>query len=297
MTSIAAEPAAVRRGRRPTTVAALVIVLAVLAACSNDKDPAPDSSPSGSSTTSARSGYVVLGDSFSAGSGAPPYDVSEVCLVSSDGYPATVADLDVSLDPPKVRACGGAAVDQVLHPWSLLNQPAQLSDEPDPRVGLVTLTVGGNDAALLPQILACATTGCAGVSDSAATTDVVMALADELVDGLYPAMRAAYPKARLVHVGYPRLTSTADGATCPWLAPGEVAEPGRLVDVVNASLRDAAQRFGEVEFVDVGSAFAGHELCTATPWVHGVDAGPSALHPTVEGYVAIGKAIAAALGS
>ena len=39
---------------------------------------------------------------------------------------------------------------------------------------------------------------------------------------------------------------------------------------------------------------AGHELCTASPWIKGI-AEPGQAHPTAEGQVAIERAVAAAL--
>jgi lysophospholipase L1-like esterase len=284
MTNIAADPARARRAR--LIVVVLLLVLGLVAACGG-KDKGSDAKTPPTAAAAAPAGYVVVGDSFSAGSGTPPYDISEPCFASSHGYPATVAELDADLTAPVVRACGGATVAQVL--------ATQLPAQPDPSVGLVTFTIGGNDAGTPAMILACATGDCVGQADGPVLAAAVEKLGNDLVDQLYPALRAAYPKAHLVQIGYPRLTSTAEGAACPWLDAKEQPEPGRITDTLNLALHRAADRFGHVEFVDVGSLFAGHELCTELPYVLGAEAGVGALHPTERGYVEIGRAVAAAI--
>jgi lysophospholipase L1-like esterase len=272
--------------RHGSRLAALVAVAALVVAACGGHDSTAKRPASSTKVAAHPKGYVVLGDSYSAGSGTPPYDVDQACFASSKGYPLTVSAV-VGTKAPQVRACGGAVVAQLA---------AQIPTEPDPDVGLVTFTIGGNDVLLGPAVAACATADCAGVSSSPDARAALTRLEGSLVDQVYPALRAAYPKARLVQVGYPRITARSGGAACPWLASDEVLEPEHMVDALNAGLRAAVDRSGgTVAFADVSSALDGHELCTATPWVFGIDVGPSSLHPTVEGYAALGHAIAAAL--
>jgi lysophospholipase L1-like esterase len=280
-------------------VAVLLLAVLVLAgACAKKAavNPLKPTTTTTSTTLVPRpSGYVALGDSYAAGGGAPPYDVSAECAVSSKGYPYTLAADDPALHLVTVRACGGAKTDDLLAPFATHSQPAQIPTKPNDTVGLVTFTIGGNDTSLPVVIAACATLDCADLKGAAAAKAQLAALTDKLVDKVYPALRKAYPKARLVHVGYPYLTSTRLNETCPWLAPNEETIPNKVIDAVDAAISSAAGRSGDVEYVDVRTAFRGHELCSDHPWANDVTAGLSALHPNAAGYVALGKVIATAL--
>ena len=277
------------RGKRLVGVVTAVLLLA--AACGDDDtEPEPDA-------TGEPAGYVALGDSFSAGGGAPPYEGP--CARSENGWPHIVeGELDL-VDSVDVRACGGATVDLLLGTGSNGAATAQVPDEPDEDVALVTLTIGGNDAAVITAIAACAALDCSPFVGSQELTDALDQLTDRLVEDVYPALRAAYPNARLVHVGYARLTPAAgeDIQACPWLAGPARDAPEQIIAALNDALRDATAQVPELEvaFLDVTDALAGHELCTFLPWVHSLSDGLEALHPDADGYKAIGRAIAGSI--
>jgi lysophospholipase L1-like esterase len=288
------------RGRRTFVVAALALVM-VAAACSPKhapRSPLAQTGGTGPTTTAVArpSRFLALGDSYTSGGGAAPYDVSAVCVVSSQSWPFVLARLDPALHLIADKACGGAKIAQVLQPWPERGQAAQIPGQPDPTVGLVAFTIGGNDVNLAQAIGACATMDCSGVAASQSAKTYLANLTNTLVDQLYPALRRAYPKARLVHVGYPLLTSTKLGQTCPWLSADEQTAPNDIVSAVDRAIQQATVESGQVEYLDVRSAFEGHELCTAQPWAYDVTAGPPALHPNAAGYQALGQAIATGLG-
>ena len=279
---------------RRTGAAAVLAVALVLGACAPRHaatNPLKGRSSGPTTTKVARpSGFVALGDSYTAGGGAAPYDVSVACDVSSQSWVNVLPRLEPQLHLVQNRACGGAKTDQLLQAWPDRQQPAQIPSTPDDTVGLVAFTIGGNDLQLAQVIGSCATTDCAGVSSTATARGYLSTFTTHLVQDIYPALRKAYPKARLVHVGYPLITSEQPGQTCSWLSPEEVGEPNAIVEAVDQAIKDAAARSGQVEYVDVTHAFAGHEMCTQDPWV--LDASdPGALHPNASGYIALAAAI------
>jgi lysophospholipase L1-like esterase len=286
--------------RSPRTLAAALLALALVAgACSKkaDDNGGKDDKADVTSTTLVPRppGYVALGDSYAAGGGAPPYDANPACAVSSHGYPQALDAADDQVTLVEDRACGGAQTDQLVNPWVAKGLPAQIATTPDPDIGLVTLSIGGNDTHLISVIAACARLDCSGLLKSDQADANLVALTETLTSRVYPALRKAYPKARLVQVGYALPTSTRLGRTCGWLAPDEETVPNELVKAVNGAIHDATRQSGQVEFLDVSGAFKGHELCSDVPWVHPIDSGVDALHPTVAGYAALGQAIAKAL--
>lgn len=126
----------------------------------------------------------------------------------------------------------------------------------------------------------------------------------------------AAPEARVVVVGYPPLmpsvdtgctgTVTIDGRPEPavewFVAPADVRRGRRLISDLNAALREAAEAAGAT-YVGPGSRFAGHEVCSPDPWIHGVnldeDAFPlwSTFHPTNRGGAEVAGALTTALGA
>ena len=277
--------------RRSPIVAILAALLLLAAACTDDDSAEPDAQPTD---------YAALGDSFASGGGAPPYDVKPVaCARSKRGWPFVFDEASDLVDDVEMRACGGAKIDQLFGLFEKGDEYAQIPHEPDDDVGLVTLSIGGNDVGLGPAIAACATLDCSGVASSPQFTAALAGITKRLVEEVYPALRTAYPRAKLVHVGYPRATPAAGEPVqdCPWLVGPVRTAPEAIVAAVNGALQAATQQAAplDVTFVDVTDALAGHELCTFSPWVHPLSDGPAMLHATADGYKAIGRVVAAAL--
>ncbi|HJR24559.1 MAG TPA: SGNH/GDSL hydrolase family protein [Acidimicrobiales bacterium] len=253
--------------------APLVVAAVLLGACGvpGGEEPQPPT-------------YAALGDSFSSGEGAGGYDAAPAdCRRSRQAWPRL---LDAGVE---LRACSGARTEHLTGPWPSRGLPPQIPTEPDPAVALVTLTIGGNEAGFGDILEACVVSACPSPSDLDLT-----ALADALVDTVYPALEAAYPNARIVHVGYPRLTPPPGDpvGACFWLPPSDQAAAAGFVDAINGAIEAAvAASATDVGYLDVTSALADHELCTPSPWVTLV----GRAHPTAAGQQALRQAVAAAL--
>jgi lysophospholipase L1-like esterase len=268
-------------------LAAIVAVTSVLAACGGDDDAAE---PDRSAVV-----YVALGDSFSSGEGAPPYEPARgACNVSDLAWPrrlyADVAGF-VSVDQ---RACAGAKTQHLTGPWDKRGLPAQIPDEPDDTVTLVTLTIGGNDVGFGDIVGTCVLAQCPAPDE-----DALAALTTTLSTSVYPALQAAYPKARLAHVGYPRLTPAPGKPIegCDWLDEADQTRAATIITALDDAIEAAtAQTDGAVEYVDVTEALAGHELCTAASWLNPIGLGAGHAHPTSAGQRGIEEAVAGGLG-
>lgn len=225
----------------------------------------------------ATGAYAALGDSYSAGVGAPPYDpASGSCDRSSMGYPALWA---AARSPSSFAfvACSGATTGSVL-----AGQLGPLNRS----TSLVTITVGGNDVGFVPVVSTCtvASTSVCSTAVNAARALATTVLPAQLA-ATYLAVRLRAPHARLVVLGYPHLFET--GATCA--AAGAPSQANRVTinagaDTLNAVLAARASAAGGT-FVDVVGRFAGHGVCSTSPWINapGADLGGS-YHPNATGY-------------
>jgi lysophospholipase L1-like esterase len=252
--------------------------------------------------------YVSLGDSYSSGEGAPPYldDARDPksCQRSEHSWTARLAD-----DAPRVRsyvqrACSSATTAYLTGPWTARHLPAQIPTAPDPKVTLVTLTIGGNDMGFGGLVTECYVLDCSGVPTSGLFALGLQQLSNRLGTTLYPALRRAYPNAQIVHVGYPRLTPAAGTKVtgCPWLTTGEQAAAERMVTLIDATLRAAARRSetaggANVAYLDLTNALRGHELCSGSSWLRPVTlGGAAAAHPTAAGQKAMERVVLRDLG-
>ncbi|RLP89042.1 SGNH/GDSL hydrolase family protein [Micromonospora sp. BL4] len=216
--------------------------------------------------------YVALGDSYSSGVGAGPYDWS-TCLRSQKSYaPLWAAAHGVtSFSFP---ACGGAVTADVLN-----NQVNALSSA----TTLVTITIGGNDAGFVDVITSCrfgSTSSCTNAVNTAkafATSTLPGRL-----DATYAAIRNRAPNARLIVLGYPRLFETT---SCGWLAMSTYKRTilNEAADVL-ASVISARATAAGATFADTRPYFAGHGVCAGDPWINDVSGLIEAYHPDSDGY-------------
>jgi lysophospholipase L1-like esterase len=243
--------------------AALAITLAGIVAGAGIPSPAQ----------AAATSYAALGDSYSSGVGAGPYDDSG-CRRSERSYPALWAAAH-DVDAFQFVACGGAATADVL-----TDQVPAL----DATTSLVTVTVGGNDAGFGDVLTTCqlgSDAECAAVVEQSRTF-----ISTELparLDGTYAAIRAQAPDARLVVLGYPRLFEVSD--SCGLLGMSSykrtiLNEGADLLNEVTAGRAAAAS----ADFVDVRETFDGHGVCADSPWITDVTALTAAFHPNAEGH-------------
>jgi lysophospholipase L1-like esterase len=277
---------------RPLRVAAvLAVALLALAACGggDDSDTSRATTPKGGKLV-----YAALGDSYSSGAGAPPYDLDSLaCERSPDAWPRLLGSDSPRIRSVDHRACAGAEVAQLLEPWAARAQAAQIAADPELSVGLVTLTAGGNDAKFGQMMASCYLGDCPSPTDPAFAARLAT-LAVTLDRQVYPALRHAYPNALIVHVGYPQLVA-AHGAPvgCDWLSPADQAAAPVLIEAINSTVRSAAEQAG-ITYVDISGVLAGHELCSADPWIQPATA-KDPLHPSKPAQEAIERAVATAL--
>lgn len=280
---------------RRALVVGLALLLAATAACSGGGQE--DGGPT--TTRPEPFVYVALGDSYSAGDGAAPYDPEpERCRRSAAAWPRRLATDSRQIASIRQLACSGARITHVVDGWPSRGLRAQVPDEPDPTVTLVTITVGGNDIGFGDIVASCFVYRCPK-PDSAEVVAQLDALRDSLEDDLWPALAAAYPNARLVHVGYPRLTPPNGTAPqgCLWLSGGDQTAAAGIVDALNQVIWEVAEEHDAL-YLDVADAFEGHEMCTDRPWVNGVSIGRDSgnAHPNAAGQAALEREVARLLG-
>lgn len=247
-----------RKGRLVGIVAAIPLALGALVGVA---------SPAAAATAPIK--YVAIGDSYTAGQGGgTPLDA---CLHTTGGYPVHVHNL-AAYDLKAFPACVGATTTDV--------RTRQLAGAPDLSVGLVTLTVGGNDLGFsdLGRVCAVDQAGCAAILT--VTPTEAATLFNNLVK-TYWAAKAKYPLAKIVVLSYPRLFKS--GFSAPGLPVAFSTAVNAGGDVVHQVIV-AAAKVSPVTFVDVRDEFRGHEIGTAQPWIN-FSADPLfTLHPNATGY-------------
>jgi lysophospholipase L1-like esterase len=217
--------------------------------------------------------YAALGDSYSSGTGAGPYD-SSGCERSQKAY-APLWSAANGVTSFRFVACSGAVTADVRN-----NQLSVL----DATVNRVTITIGGNDAGFASVL-----TTCQLGSDSACATAVNNGKSfatNQLparLDQTYAAIRGRAPNAQLIVLGYPRIfeLSSSCGLFGMSLYKRTVINQG--ADHLASVIAGRAGAAGAT-YVDVRSAFAGHGVCASSPWLNGLTLNSSAYHPNANGY-------------
>ncbi|WAL74652.1 SGNH/GDSL hydrolase family protein [Kitasatospora sp. YST-16] len=241
--------------------------LTLLAAVGVSAAPADAVTPAYNSATK----YVAMGDSFSAGVGAPFGDPT--CGRSPLGYPTLWAQ-DHGITSFTDVSCGGAVTEDVL-----ANQVSALSAD----TNVVTITIGGNDTAWGEKVLTCMNSG-----DAACTAAVDQAVADMAplaakLDATYTAIRQAAPNATVYVLGYPLLFEETSSCSV-WIAPNQFQrkELNRFAKALDQTIAGRAANAG-FTFVDAQPTFAGHAVCSSQAWLYPI-ANLTPLHPTPDGY-------------
>ncbi|WP_333772523.1 SGNH/GDSL hydrolase family protein [Streptomyces sp. IBSBF 3136] len=226
------------------------------------------------SPTAATGGYVALGDSYSSGVGSGSYiSSSGNCDRSTKAYPYL---WNAAHGPSSFafNACSGARTDDVL-----AGQLGSLSSS----TGLVSITIGGNDAGFSDVMTTCVTS-----SDSTclARINTAKAYVDSTLpgklDAVYDAISAKAPAARVVVIGYPRFYKI--GQTCIGLSDTKRSAINSAADYLDDAIQKRALDHNFV-FGDVRTPFTGHEICSGDSWLHSLnwlDIGES-YHPTATG--------------
>ncbi len=229
--------------------------------------------------------YDALGDSFSSGDGAPPYN-DPTCRVSGNSFPIFLqaGHPDLHLTAPSNLACTGAKTSDLASQIGFLT----IHNNAHP-VSLVTVTVGGDDIGFGNVLSNCyyavGKASVSGGSDAAKAGKInnackkaqqsqvdkaIANLPTNLMDA-YQKIHAAAPQARIIVAGYPDIFPQSPPASCDMLPQESVAwlsqESSSLNDTIAQSVM-AANTGGKAEFVDSLNLLQDHTVCSPTPWVN-----------------------------
>ncbi|GAA1611522.1 SGNH/GDSL hydrolase family protein [Actinoplanes couchii] len=271
---------------RQTTAALLFAVALGVSGCGGGGEAEQDAA-----TKVVATDFVALGDSYAAGLGAGNYGDDKQCRQSRDGgYPQLFAK-EQATPFTKVTdvACSGAVINDVRY-----KQLPALTET----TGVVTLTVGGNDAGWTGSLQDCLFGDDAGCATSVETSvKKAEGTLPAALDDLYKAIRTAAPNAKVYVLGYPHLVAEPgkSGVTCQQLNDARRKSLNEGADSLVDLIKGRAEAQEGFTFVDVREAFKGHEACTKEPWIHAVgDDISETFHPNADGYQAYLKALVAA---
>jgi len=266
------------RQRHPGTVTVLVLAAALTGCGPGDgtdretEDPPYAFGPGDE--------YVALGDSYTAAPNTGPYVARDGCFQTRVNYPHRVAEeTGMTLVD---NSCSGASTNSLTHPQVTVGGPhrPQLTGL-DEDTDLVTIRMGANDYAMFARIIHCARLHDADEPGSpctdldAASGDVsIDARLEDLEDNLvrsFTQIKARAPEARVIAIGYPRIFPASGTCDLLPLPAGDYDFARRLNEGLNDALETAADRVGDVEYLDVFSATEDHDICSDDPWIAGVE--------------------------
>jgi lysophospholipase L1-like esterase len=255
----------------------------------------------------SRGAYVALGDSFSSGEGAYalPADLAPEnrCHRTSRSYVHAVARTFDFAGGIRFFACAEHFF------RSKAGEPPQI-EHADAGTSLITLSIGGNDLGFTRVLAGCILSlpwsdGCR--KQEAALEGRRAALRQSLA-GIVRGLQERSPRARIILLGYPRLFGESEDGARDNLGIADQrwlnAQGRKLNDLIREVAQDADRELaergapGSVEFIDVYSAFTGHEVGTGAPYVNGLDVDLRALevefrsyHPNAAGYTALAELV------
>lgn len=271
-----------------TVIAASLMALVIVGAA------VPVAATTGGSVATTTPRYVALGDSVAAGLGLPAAPGSDpVCGVSRQAYGVLVA---ASLRMPyQNAACSGATAGDLVTEQHLAGTNRDIEPQLDQafaagKPALISITAGANDASWAYYINKCLQKTCGTVSDKFSSAALLGALRAKLSYAMRDISNRSNGKPpRVVLTGYYRPFSAACVQQYSGVTAAELAWINKQTAALNKVLIDISDDYSSfVRFAPV--SFAGHELCSATPWIQGLrDKAP--LHPTYSGQRIISKAV------
>lgn len=294
-----------RRARTVAIAVALGVLVAVVVVLVARSEPTP--TPPAVAGEPPPTGYVAMGDSYTAGPGIPA-ELPEPpgCGRSDHNYPNRVA---AALgEPLRDVSCSGAGTVHLTAPQPVTGgpNPPQL-DALDRNTAVVTLGIGGNDIGFGEIVESCVSVLPFG---SRCHDRYVGPDGDEIsrrirttasrVAAAVAEVRQRAPRARVFVVGYPAILPGGDIGCWP-LLPFAFGDVGWLRDKekeLNAMLAATATAGGAV-YVDTYGPSAGHSAC-ALPgdrWIEPVVPGSPAdrVHPNARGMEGMAEAVLAAM--
>jgi hypothetical protein len=275
----------------------------------------------GEATTTRNAEYVALGDSYTSGPGMAPV-ADNSCRRSEINYPSLLAK-KLKISEFVDRSCGGARLENLTktqaYPDPRTSLPVEINDPQldavGPKTKLVTMGMGLNDKAIATNLLLiCITLKSTEPNPTCqqylkqpqnAVEDEIRSVATDLAAALGTIRRKA-PDATIVLVGYPRLVP--DHGTCG--SPGERDAPLPVPEAQVARMRETVKFVDQVwqetakqagaKYVDVYDESAGHDICSADPWISGylgVPGKAAGLHPLPGYMTAVADKSASVVGS
>jgi GDSL-like Lipase/Acylhydrolase family len=226
---------------------------------------------------SALATTASLGDSFSSGEGAGPYDAGTSfehgngCDRSGDAWPRL-------LGVPKANhfACSGATtLDFYEAKKENVSQLERLralaAKEP---ISKVYVTIGGNDLGFGGVVRSCFEPRPGHTCLKQMDTHELPKLHDHVQPAVAKALSEAKVAAaggQVIMVGYPDLIPGPGSSfvNCGWLSDVEKGRVWKLEAELDSALAQAAASAG-VTYVSIREALKGHELCTKDSWVNPV---------------------------
>lgn len=204
--------------------------------------------------------YVALGDSYSSGTGTRTYTDS-TCQRSVYAYPYLLSQRRANTQLVFV-ACSGAKTGDVL-----ANQVASLTST----TGIVTITVGGNDAGFSGVVTECAkpawASDCAGRVSTA--QNYIRNTLPAKLNAVYAEIKSRAPSARVIVLGYPRLFNGEDCNAGTYFSPSDESSLNATADLLGDVTRGRAVAYG-FTFKDPIPSFVGHAICDSTEWLNGL---------------------------
>jgi hypothetical protein len=214
----------------------------------------------GAASTAAAERYVALGDSYSSGTGTRTY-YDTTCQRSVYAYPYLLSQQRANTQLV-FAACSGAKTSNVLN-----TQVASLTST----TGIVTITVGGNDAGFSSVVTECAKPEWASVCDTrvASAQNYIRNTLPGQLNQVYGQIKTRSPSARVVVLGYPRLFMGVDCNAGTYFDSDDMTMLNQTADLLNSTIAGRAAAYG-FTFKNPTTAFTGHAICSSSEWINGL---------------------------
>ena len=204
--------------------------------------------------------YVALGDSYSSGTGTRTY-YDTTCQRSVYAYPYLLSQQRANTQLV-FAACSGAKTGNVLN-----TQVASLTAG----TGIVTITIGGNDAGFSSTVTECAKPEWASVCDTrvASSQNYIRNTLPGQLNQVYSQIKSRSPSARVVVLGYPRLFMGVDCNAGTYFDSDDMTMLNQTADLLNSTIAGRAAAYG-FTFKNPTTAFTGHAICSSSEWINGL---------------------------
>ena len=287
--------------------AALMILTVVLTAWWRNNDPVDGPALHDLPQIPTIAGdYVALGDSYSAGEGLQPFNpftesdtarLGNGCHRSQEAY-SQLLRFEGPAPAQRFVACSGAVTSDVFNQFTVRDRdgntivvPPQIAPGVHPEVGLVTITIGGNDVVFSSVVTHCfVKSHCMDAQFQPPDDNPARGISlpppgplhtwaleaiDKVkakMDTLYPSLKEAYPNARVIVIGYPYLFPDRQApywnlTDCQTIlrrfTHAERVAVRTLQDRLNQVLHDSAAVAG-IEFISPAAGWKDHEPCGAS---------------------------------